>query len=120
MPRGENQLCPRFVADVLFETVAFRHTRGDWFVHLLLLMPDHIHGLVSFPRDAALRKVISTWKEIAAKKTGIRWQRDFFDHRLRDNEGYAEKAHYIRMNPVRAGLISDRAAWPYVWEPNTP
>ena len=83
-------------------------------------MPDHLHGLFSFSRDAEMRKIVSNWKEIAAKKAGVRWQRDFFDHRLRGNEGYAEKAHYIRMNPVRAGLVAEVAAWSYVWEPVLP
>jgi REP element-mobilizing transposase RayT len=118
-PRGENQLCHRHAADVIFETVAFRQSRGDWFVHLFVLMPDHLHGLISFPRDVAMRRIISNWKEIVAKKTSVCWQRDFFDHRLRGDEGYEEKAHYIRMNPVRAGLTSDRAAWSYVWEPDS-
>jgi len=47
---------------------------------------------------------------------GIGWQRDFFDHRLRKNEAYLEKAAYIRMNPVRAGLVASAEDWPYVWE----
>lgn len=38
-----------------------------------------------------------------------RWQRDFFDHRLRSIESAAEKAQYIRMNPVRAGLVNRSA-----------
>ncbi|MSU23733.1 MAG: hypothetical protein EXS32_07915 [Opitutus sp.] len=118
-PRGKNQLCHQHIADHLFETVRFRQTRQAWFVHLLLLMPDHLHGLLSFPRDIAMRKIISNWKEIAAKKTGLRWQRDFFDHRLRNDENYLEKANYIRMNPVRAGLVAEAAAWPYVWEPSS-
>jgi putative transposase len=91
--------------------------RGDWYVHLALLMPDHCHALVSCPRDADMRKAVANWKEIVSKRTGVRWQRDFFDHRLRAAESYEEKAHYIRMNPVRGGLTSDPNSWPHVWEP---
>jgi putative transposase len=115
IPREANQLCHAATATSLFESIEFRAARGDWFVHLLVLMPDHLHGLISFPRERDMRKVVAGWKEITAKKTGVRWQRDFFDHRLRSNEGYEEKASYIRMNPVRAGLISESTAWPYVW-----
>ncbi len=114
--RGKNQLCAPHVTAPLFETVAFRQGRGDWFVHLLLLMPDHVHALISFPRDRSMKTVISQWKEIAAKQTGIKWQRDFFDHRLRAGESFREKAAYIRMNPVRAGLAKRPEDWPYVWE----
>ena len=113
--RGTNQLARLDISAVIFESVEYRIARGDWWGHLLVLMPDHVNALISFPRDRSMRKLIANWKEIVAKKTDIRWQRDFFDHRLRGNEAYEEKAHYIRMNPVRAGLVGESAAWPYVW-----
>ena len=77
-PRHENQLCAVEKREAVFEAVEFRQSRRDWFMHLLILMPDHMHGLVSFPQDRAMKKVISNFKEIVAKKTGVRWQRDFF------------------------------------------
>ena len=117
-PRGLNQLCNRSTADSLFESVQFRQCRGDWYVHLLLLMPDHLHGLISFPRDRAMRKVISSWKEIVAKKTGVSWQRDFFDHRVRHGKSYSSKADYIRMNPVRKNLVAHSELWSFVWRPD--
>ena len=63
-----------------------------------------------------MEKVMSDWKRYTCINVGINWQRDFFDHRLRGDESYLEKAHYIRMNPVRAGLIKRPEEWPYVWE----
>lgn len=48
-----------------------------------------------------------------ATKYGIQWQDGFFDHRLRTDESAAEKGNYIRMNPVRAGLVENPEAWPY-------
>lgn len=115
--RGENQLCHDRVALAIFETLVFRQDRRDWHVHLFLLMPDHCHAIISFPRDREMKKVISVWKEVAAKKAGVRWQRDFFDHRLRSGESYDEKAHYIRMNPVREGLVASPEEWKFAWEP---
>ncbi len=117
-PRGTSQLCNPVTAGIIFESVRFRHSRQDWYVHLLLLMPDHLHALISFPGDRAMKTVISNWKEIIAKKAGVSWQRDFFDHRIRDDRSYVEKADYIRMNPVRKNLISDATLWPFVWEPD--
>ena len=113
--RGKDTLCQEPVARAVFDSVTFRHERHDWFVHLWLLMPDHLHGLVSFPQDKSMKQVISKWKEWVAKHAHIRWQRDFFDHRLRRDESFEEKAHYIRMNPVRAGLVGRPEDWPYVW-----
>ena len=91
---------------------------GDWYVQLLLLMPDHLHGLVSFPEDRAMKSVISSWKEFLARKAGVSWQRDFFDHRVRDDESFLEKANYIRMNPVRKNLVAEAGLWPFVWQPD--
>ena len=80
-------------------------------------MPDHLHTLGSFPKDRNPAKIIAHWKEIVAKTTDVLWQRDFFDHRLRSNENYDEKARYIRQNPVRKALVSDPKDWKFVWEP---
>jgi len=112
-----NQLCAKPVAKVVWESIEFRQMRGDWFVHLWLLMPDHLHALISFPRGIDFTKIISNWKEITAKRAGIAWQRDFFDHRLRSHESHEEKEQYIRQNPVRKGLVSRAEEWEFVWEP---
>ena len=60
-----------------------------------------------------MTKAITGFKAWLAKQCGIQWQRGFFDHRLRGCESAAEKTKYIRMNPVRAGLVSDPQDWPY-------
>jgi putative transposase len=117
-PKGKNQLCREDNAAGIFESVAFRQSRRDWWMELLLLMPDHLHVLVSFPSDKDMTTVISQWKEILAKKLGIRWQRDFFDHRLRSDESLRDKADYILQNPVRCGLIERAEDWSYVWIPD--
>jgi REP element-mobilizing transposase RayT len=116
--RGANQLCHDPVATPIWESIEWRQRRGDWFVHLWLLMPDHLHALVSFPAERDPVRVIANWKEIMAKKAGVHWQRDFFDHRLRSGESLQQKAGYIRQNPVRKGLVSQAEDWKFVWNPN--
>ena len=77
-------------------------------------MPDHLHSLISLPRDEDLSKIISAWKRFTARDAGIHWQSGFFDHRIRSDESLEEKAHYIRTNPVREGLVAKPEDWPYV------
>jgi hypothetical protein len=60
-----------------------------------------------------MRQALSSLKEWVAKQTGVRWQRDFFDHRLRGWESGAEKAKYIRQNPVRGRLVERSEDWPF-------
>ena len=113
--RGRNQLANPKIAPALFETIKHRNERQLWYVHLATIMPDHIHLLITFgSADARIQTVVSKWKEWTAKSLGIRWQRDFFEHRLRKEESWRQKADYILANPVRAGLVQRWENWPYV------
>ena len=114
-PRGTNQLCRQQTGKDVWESIVFNRERGVWWPHLVVLMPDHLHGLFSFATDPGMTKAIESWKHFVARDIGVNWQRDFFDHRLRGDESVIEKASYIRMNPVRAGLIESGDEWPYVW-----
>jgi len=112
-PRGHNQLAKPAIWDAILETIAFREHRGDWQWRLILAMPDHLHGIVTFPRSFFLQKSMTDWKRWLATQYAIVWQDGFFDHRLRTLESATEKASYIRLNPVRAGLVAQASAWPY-------
>ena len=114
--RARNQLAGPEVAEQLFETVSYRQEKLLWWSYVFLLMPDHIHALMSFPpSDKPIKIIMSKWKERTAKEIGILWQGDFFEHRLRHDESRRQKADYIRENPVRKGLISRPEDWPYVY-----
>jgi REP element-mobilizing transposase RayT len=114
--RHRNQLALPDISQFLFETIRHRQEESLWWPHLLLLMPDHLHALLSFPPSGrSMRTVVSKWKEWTAKAIGIGWQRDFFEHRLRQDESRREKAEYILQNPVRKGLVPCREDWPYLY-----
>jgi putative transposase len=44
------------------------------------------------------------------------WQPGFFDHLLRNDESYSQKWEYVRLNPVRAGLVKRADEWPHQGE----
>ena len=115
LQRGKNQLADKKTSSAIFS--AFRHyeTLGKWHVRLCLLMPDHLHALISFnTRQHPMSRSIQSLKGFLAKEVGIKWQKNYFDHRLRNDEALEEKAQYIRLNPVRAGLAKDPQAWPFI------
>ncbi len=115
--RGVNVLARDEVAGVLFDAVQHYVATGGWYVRLMLLMPDHLHGLIAVPIEGDLERTVRNWKRFLARHAGIEWQRDFFDHRVRNEESIEEKAAYIRNNPVRGGLVVRREDWRFVWEP---
>ena len=79
------------------------------------VMPDHLHFIVNIGgRGAtALPRVIANFKHLLSVRYGLRFQRDFFDTRLRDDAHFAEEYDYILGNPVRKGLCAAPADWPY-------
>jgi len=105
------------IAARLLSSVTFYHARSRWCAWLFVLMPDHLHAILSFSQDVSMSRVLGDWKKYHEHKTGICWQDGYFDHRLRSDEEFIEKSHYIRMNPVRAGLCAAPTDWPWVVEP---
>lgn len=113
--RGENQLCFPGTGDALIAAARFYSDRKEWFPSLFLLMPDHVHMIVSFGREHRIEAMVSAWKRYVSAKHGIIWQQGFFEHRLRQHESAQEKFEYIRQNPVRAGLVDDPVKWPFAF-----
>ncbi len=117
-PRGKDQLCHPKIAHAIFDSIEFRNQNHVWYARLVCLMPDHLHALISFPYERPMKQIMADWKRFLAKKLKLEWQRDFFDHRLRKEESYREKADYILANPVRAGLVTRPEEWSYFWTVN--
>jgi putative transposase len=79
-------------------------------------MPDHLHALVSpFLRNAK----VQSWSAQVKRATTpclpmrVKWQHGCFDRLLRKDESLEAKWHYIRENPVRAGLAEKWEDWPW-------
>ena len=115
VPRGNNQLAIPAVVEGLVQSLVVRIEKGQWWPCLMLFMPDHVHGLIAFPEDRSMQRTISDWKRYTARQVSVHWQRDFFDHRIRNEASLAEKWNYIVQNPVRASLVTSAEEWPYVW-----
>lgn len=115
VPRVRNQLCLPDTGLKLLESASYYHELQRWWLKIFLLMPDHLHALMAVPQGESLPDVLRLWKGYQTKRLSIIWQAGFFDHRLRSDESEEEKTNYIRMNPVRAGLVMKSEDWPYFW-----
>jgi REP element-mobilizing transposase RayT len=117
MPRGENQLARSGTGDAVLAAMRHNPEQRVWHCRLCLLMPDHLHAILAFPPSPVMQTTIKNWKKYVAGKVGVEWQRDFFDHRLRDHHEMQEKTGYILMNPVRKGLCKRAENWVWVYRP---
>ncbi len=83
------------------------------------LMTNHIH-LIAYPhrQDSLARTLAAThtrYSQMVNRRTGRSghlWQGRFFSCPL-DDDYLVRAARYIELNPVRAGLAAQAAAWPW-------
>jgi putative transposase len=119
VPPGRNQLSRADTGEGVLAAIAYNHDKLVWHCRLALLMPDHLHAILAFPAMPGLKTTLTHWKKFVAREHLVKWQRDFFDHRLRNDQELLEKTSYILMNPVRKGLCKRPEDWPWVYRPKT-
>ena len=114
-PRGTNQLAVTDCWESLRSCVYDLEAKGSWSVLLLLAMPDHLHFLARIASGETISSTVGAFKWRVSMATKVQWQRQWFDHRLRDERQQLQLERYIRENPVRAGLVDIAEKWPYVF-----
>ena len=90
-------------------------TRGIAFGRYVI-MPDHIHCFVRVATELKIGTTIRLLKRSLSSKIESappHWQPGFFDRVIRRGESYADKWEYVRMNPVRKGLVRLPEEWPF-------
>lgn len=83
------------------------------FVFGYVIMPEHIHLLVSEPKRSTLARVIQALKTSVAKQSQQRpfWLPRYYDFNVHSEEKRVEKLRYIDRNPVIRGLVSCPHDW---------
>jgi REP element-mobilizing transposase RayT len=96
-------------------------------VHGIVVMPDHVHMVLSPLRDSngniyGLAEILSGIKGASAhsinkflQRKGHVWQAESFDHILRSDEKIVSKVEYICDNPVRKKLVKTSDDYPWLW-----
>ncbi len=88
-------------------------------VPLYTFMPDHFHVLMVGEQETSdLKGAMDKFKLLSGLwlfrcRPELHWQKGYWDHIVRDFEGWRSQARYIAANPCRAGLCDDVFAWPY-------
>jgi len=101
-------------------------------VHLITIMPDHAHLLVTpLPLDEqsdqwhSLTEILHSIKSYSAHeiqklrdKKGPLWQDESFDRIVRDEEEFLEKWNYMIENPLRAGIVNRVEDYQFTVQPH--
>ena len=110
-PRDGAPLLP--AARAILDSVQHLNESGEWYAKFVVVMPDHVHFLVTVPSRTGLGTAIGSWKRYLARTCDVQWQANFFDHRIRNAKEEAETFEYIRQNPMRRGLCAHPEDWPW-------
>ena len=90
-----------------------RHYR--LYVYGYVVMPEHVHLLVSEPERETLAVALKSLKQgVARRHVGEAehfWQRRYYDFNVRHHRQLVEKRWYIHENPVRRGLCERAEDW---------
>lgn len=103
-------------ARLLIETLAHYRDEQKYLLHEFVIMPDHLHALITPAPEISLERAMQFIKggfSFRLKAGGHVWQASFSNHRVRDLEDYENHREYIRMNPVRARLARRPEKYPY-------
>ena len=82
------------------------------------IMPNHVHVVFKTFPGHTLSEIVHSWKSFTAKAanriTGQRgsfWQREYYDHLVRDQVELERAISYVAANPQKANLKN----WKWVW-----
>ena len=103
------------VENSLLHFQADRYALNAWCV-----MPNHVHAIVTPLGEHRLSRILQSWKGFSAhtinrklNRSGHVWQKESFDHIVRDEECFEKFVAYTESNPVVAGLVDRPADWPF-------
>jgi putative transposase len=90
-------------------------------VYGFVLMPEHVHLLLSEPQRGTLARALQSLKSASARMArndmaqaadhAHFWQTRYYDRYMRDFREFSEKLRYIHRNPVKRGLCSAPGEW---------
>lgn len=98
--------CRQWVAEAV---AAFDGTR--YALDSFAVMPNHVHALLQPTGEWEITKIVASWKKYSALRInrllgreGSFWQRESFDHIVRDRDQLERLKRYIEENPRKARL----------------
>lgn len=108
---------PRF--ELFVQCLEEMRRRFALFVYAYVVMPEHVHLLLSEPEAGILAEALHFLKLSFTKRlrnsspdgSGSFWQKRYYDRNVRDHREFAVKLSYIHRNPVRRGLVTNPEEW---------
>ncbi len=98
----------------LFEHILEQmHRRYVFYVFGYVIMPEHVHLMVSEPKRGMLDRAIQALKTSISKQSDQRpfWLPRYYDFNVHSEVKRVEKLRYMHRNPVMRGLVEYPEEW---------
>ena len=102
---GECILQSEDIRKIVVDALLFYHGKR-YMLHHFVIMPNHVHLLITPIGDDTVMKSIGSVKQFTANainkllgRSGEVWQRNVFDRMVRDADNYEKYVQYINQNP---------------------
>ena len=107
-------------ARIVTEQIVDCRNRGFYKLHAFVLMPEHLHLLITPREEVSIEKAVMMIKggsSYRIKKELLYsfpiWMKGYHDRWIRDAGEFLLRKQYIELNPVKAHLVEKPAA--YIW-----
>ncbi len=67
----QRPLSNSLLAQAVLGSAEIYQERQRWYITLFVLMPDHLHALLTFAHDESMSRAISDWKRFHARKNHV-------------------------------------------------
>ncbi len=116
--RRQPLLDPTARKDLLLTVLELMRERYGFAVIGYVVMPEHVHLLISEPLIGNPSKVIQAVKLGVSRRLAMKgdfsgqfWQRRFYDFNLWSQQKEVEKLKHTHRNPVVRGLVASPEDW---------
>ena len=111
--------------DLLRESFAYAKRKFDFDIDAIVILPEHIHTIITPSNALEYPKIISSLKRYFSKKCPKKyyadiiqsiareesgylpvWQKRFFEHTIRYEKDFRFHLDYIHYNPIKHGLVN--------------
>jgi len=118
--------------ELLRESFAVSKMKYDYRIDAIVVLPDHIHMIITPKIATDYPKIIRAMKYHFSKyleekyyehleQSNSRWERGskpiwqkrYYEHTIRNEKDYLEKMEYIQCNPIKHNLVKDMEDWEY-------
>ena len=116
----EDILFDEQISRIIFDSLDFME-KDEWIKLICcIIMPDHLHIVLHLLEKKSLAEILKSFKSFTSRRInrllgrkGQLWQTQYYEHKIRQDEGLCNIVDYCHHNPLRRGLVDNPDEYPY-------